>query len=345
MLMSIRSGDFVRRSLAFVVVLCAGVAVMGAQAISPHGSEPAMQNTASAAQAQQPMSVQTPAVAASGDALFSSSSAENQALDTGTDTQQGSLKPLPVNFADAMQYGGGRRRYGSPRYRGGNTNADGSSKYIFYAGAGFGQTVGNTYKYLTPSWGFQVGGGRQFNKHIAVPIEFDYDHFGLTRANISAQSYIYSGDPNAADNSIDANSHIWSFSVDPTYTLINGDSGGLGAYVVVGAGFYHKVANFTAPQTGVQCYYYCGQVTYQGNFDHYTSNAPGFSGGFGLTYKFSHFSNERFYGEVRYVFMDNSQRQGFTLANLNTTTYSGYDLYPANSNRTTYIPFKFGVRF
>jgi hypothetical protein len=81
------------------------------------------------------------------------------------------------------------------------------------------------------------------------------------------------------------------------------------------------------------------------NFDHYTSNAAGFNGGFGLTYKFSKFSNERFYMEARYVYIPNSQRTGVTTANVATSPLTATDFYPANSDRTTIIPVKFGIRF
>jgi hypothetical protein len=128
--------------------------------------------------------------------------------------------------------------------------------------------------------------------------------------------------------------------------------------VVAGVGFYHKVANFTTPET-VQGYDYFGypiEYTADETIDHYTSNAPGFSGGFGITYKFSRFSNERFYLEARYVFVDNSQRYGYTVNDIPTPDslarpqYSAAspdpnNLYPANSNRTTYIPIKVGIRF
>jgi hypothetical protein len=315
------SRDFVRRSLALAAVLGTGIAL---------SVTPALAQTVAAATDDAPTTVHA-------QAAFSTSA------DQTAPTLEASL--LPANpFGDPMQYGGGqrgRRTGGRPRYRGANTNPDGSNKYIFYAGAGFQQTIGNTFHYLTPSWALQVGGGRQFNQHFAVPVEFDWDQFGFTGQNLANESYIYTGDGNPSDNGIDANSHIWSFSVDPTYTFLQGEK--WGAYGVVGAGFYHKVANLTAPQTGVECYYYCEQIEYQGNFAHFTSNAPGFSGGFGLTYKFSRFSNERFYAEARYVFIDNAQRTGATVAN--ATTYTGYNGYPANSNRTTYIPIKFGIRF
>jgi hypothetical protein len=51
--------------------------------------------------------------------------------------------------------------------------------------------------------------------------------------------------------------------------------------------------------------------------------------------------------EARYVYIPNSQRYGVTASSpvsvLNS--YTGYNLYPQNSNRTTYIPVKFGIRF
>jgi len=49
--------------------------------------------------------------------------------------------------------------------------------------------------------------------------------------------------------------------------------------------------------------------------------------------------------EARYVYIPNSQRYGVTAQNVATSPLSATDFYPANSNRTTYIPVKFGIRF
>jgi hypothetical protein len=322
----------------FALTAIFGVGTLFAAAQSTPAAQPS-------SQAQPTLNLSVPTT---GTSLFSSSNDEQE----GTPVVEASLHPTVENFANAMQYGGGqRRRYGKTRYRGANTNADGSAKYIFYGGAGLSQPVGNTFHYLTPSYGIQVGGGRQFNKHFAVPIEFDYDHFGFAGQTLANQSLIYFGDPAPSDNGFDGSSHVWSFSVDPTYTLLDGaDHGGLGAYIVAGVGFYHKVANFTVPQEEEYCdpyYGICEPIEVQGTFDHYTSNAPGFSGGLGLTYKISRFANERFYLEARYVFVDNSQRSGYTPADYaaGNDTYGGTNYYPANSNRTTYIPIKAGIRF
>jgi hypothetical protein len=343
-----------RGAIALTAIFGASIAVMGAQTVS----------TVKPATA----SFEAPVIDTSSDLLFSSSTTENAEPVT-----EASLAPATPNFAELMQYGGRPRgaRGGRPRYRGANTNPDGSNKWTGYGGFGLTQPVGNTFHYFTPSWGLQVGFGRQFSKKFALPIEFDYDHFGLTGQTLGNQETLYNNDTNyycnlnsanqsacinagvtetssgtfLAVQSLDGNMHTWSFSVDPTYTFFQSES--VGAYAVAGVGFYHKVTNFTTPETGEEEDYYGDIYEYTANevIDHYTSNAPGFSAGFGLTYKFSRFSNERFYGEVRYVFVDNSYRPGVTVASNVATTYTELNDFPANSNRTTYFPIKFGIRF
>jgi len=332
--------DFARRSLALVAFFGIGAAVLHAQTTA--------QTTA--------VSDDTPTVQAP--ALFSSSAAEN----APEPAVVASL--VPANpFGPPMQYGGGQRgRYNNrPRYRGSNTNADGSEKFIFYGGVGLQQPVGNTWHYYTPSWGIQVGGGRQFNKHFALPIEFDYDHAGLTKQALDNQVALYNADIDYYCNNIvtpayctangisnfttlDGNMHTWSFSVDPQETFYQGEK--WGAYAVEGVGFYHKVTNFTTPEEEeVETFFGPEEFEANATIDHYTSNAPGFSAGLGLTYKFSHFSNERFYAEARYVFVDNAHRAGVTVTSPVASTYTEANDFPANSNRTTYFPIKFGIRF
>jgi len=337
-----RPSDFVRRALVLTTLFGAGMALSSAlEAQTVPTLAPASSGTV---QAQPALAVQTPVIDTSDDSLFSSSTAESAAT-----TTEASLVP-PVNFANAMQYGGGQRRYGRPRYRGGNSNQDGSPKYTFFAGAGFGQTIGNTWHYLKPGYAFQLGGGRNFSRTLGLMAQFDYDHFGFTNQTLTNQTSIYNS-PNVfgtgAISQLGGSSHVWSFTLDPTYSFYKGSGEGLGAYAVVGVGFYHKTANFTIPATGTYCdpFGFCYEYSANQTIDKYTSNAPGFNGGLGLTYKFSRFSNERFYLEARYVFVDNSHRAGFTVANESSITATSTNLYPANSNRTTYIPIKAGIRF
>jgi hypothetical protein len=322
------------RTVTLMAVLGAGIAVMGAQtAPTSADSGTSVSQNAGANDAVFPVK--------QSDALFSSSVTEE------SPSMDASVVATTPNFAEMMQYGGGQRqRYGRPRYRGNNTNADGSSKWIFFGGAGLSQPIGNTWHYLTPNYSVQVGGGRQFSKHFAVPIQFDYNHFGFAKETLDNQVVVYDAlyGAGSVDGLLDGNSHVWSFTVDPTYTFYQTDK--WGAYVVAGVGFYHKTATFTVPTTEEYCYYgFCEQYEANAPIDDYTSNAPGFNGGFGLTYKFSRFSNERFYADARYVFVDNSQRQGITVNNIDSITATSTNFYPANSNRTTYFPINVGIRF
>jgi len=318
------------RSAAFSLLMAATALVARAQ-----------QSPSVAATAQAPVLL---AAATSADLALTASSSSSSSAAAESDAASDSsfkLQPPP------------RRGYGRPHYASSNTNADGSNKYTGLAGVGFAAPVGNTHKYETPSYDLQFGFGRNFNRIAGLIFQFDYDHFGLQGKTLQNQAYLYDYGCTAIQlsngtcgvSSLDGSNHVWSFTLNPTFTLPT--EGSLGAYAVVGAGFYHKVTDFTEPGTGEYCDLYHGCYSYVANqtIDHYTSNAPGFSGGIGLTYKVSKFSNERFYVEARYVFIPNSQRVGYTALNFATTNYSGYDAYPQNSNRTTYIPVKFGLRF
>jgi hypothetical protein len=320
--------SFSGRTLAAVALIATGGFVLHAQSTQARGTAPT-------ASAQEPiLNLQT---ADSGQA-YSSSDAEQAGTEIAANTTN------PFESLNAMQYGGGRQRYGRPRYRGGNTNADGSPKYDFYVGGGFGIPVGDQSNYLTTGWGFQGGGGRMFNKMVGVNLEFSYDHFGMTGATVDQQSVFYFGPGNtAAVTGLGGNTHVWSFSLQPVVNLRSGE--GLGAYVTGGVGFYHKVANFTLPQEEEYCdpYYGCEEYEAPANVDHYSSNAPGFDGGFGVTYKFSRFASERLYAEVRYTYVANQFKPGITTAT--ALTYTGNNYFPQNSQHTSYIPVKFGLRF
>ena len=319
--------SFSGRTLATLALIATGGFVLQAQTPQPSGTP------APTVSAREPiLNLQM----ASSDQAYSSSDSEQ----AGTETAAINTKPLEA--LNAMQYGGGRQRYGRPRYRGGNTNADGSPKWDFYVGAGFGIPVGTQFNYATTGWGFQGGGGRMFNKLVGVNLEFAYDHFGMTTATIDTQSNRYFGDP-TNPNGLGGNTHVWNLSVQPVVNLRSGE--GIGAYVTGGVGFYHKVSNFTLPQEQEQCDPFYGCYVFGGNatVDHYSSNAAGFDGGFGITYKFSRFASERLYAEVRYVYMANQYKPGITAATIGT--YTGNNFFPENSQKTNYIPVKIGLRF
>ena len=273
-----------------------------------------------------------------------SSSSSSYSSDTGSAETANAESFLANTDADQPPP---RRRYHRPNYNDSRTNPDGSPKYFFLGGVGFGLPTGGTHNYLSTGWGIQVGGGRNFNKHFGVGVEFDYDHFGFQTNTLNNLLLIYQ-DLGATDDTgniisqLGGTSHVWSFSIDPRYTFYDSDK--YGAYLVAGVGIYHKTANFTTPGVGEYCSFY-GCFEYQANqtIDKYTSNAPGFSGGIGFTYKPSRFAGSKFFAEGRYVYVDNQSRpyqDCFT-----TTTCPYFNVFPQNSATTSYIPIKFGIIF
>ncbi len=249
----------------------------------------------------------------------------------------------PTGASPAMQPP--PRRYGRrPVYADSSHNADGSNKYTFFAGAGFTLPTGGTHAYFSPSYDFQLGGGRNFNKKLALLLEFDWSNFGLQK-NATApleSTAIYGVE-------VDGHAHDWSFTLDPMYTFAQTES--LGAYVIGGVGYYHKYTDLTTPGVGEYQDPYTGYI-YQYSADEdltygqYTSNALGVNGGFGVTLKPSRFGNERFYVEARYVYTANQAKPYYDGTGTSPSSNPNYiNIFPQNSAKTTYIPITFGVRF
>lgn len=266
--------------------------------------------------------------------LSSSSSSSSSSSDAAPATES-------FSFSSEASQPPPRRRYRRPNYTDSHTNQDGSSKYTFAVGGGFTLPTGNTHEYLSPNFNFQVGAGRNFNKTFGLLAQFDWARFGFQGSTLRNQQVIYNQFTNATG--LGGNSHVWSFSIDPIVNYYTSDT--WGAYAIGGIGFYHKIATFTLPGTGTYCDPYYGCYQYQANvpIDTYTSNAPGFNGGLGFTRKLSRFSGAKLYAEARYVWIDNQSRPYSTTGTTQNPNY--FNVYPANSNRTSYIPVTFGFRW
>jgi hypothetical protein len=245
-----------------------------------------------------------------------------------------------------------RRPYSHrPNYNDSSHNSDGSNKYTFLVGGGLTLPVGGTHGSLTPSYAFQAGGGRNFNKKLAVLVEFNWANFGIQTATLNNLLALYNSlgatDQNGNPlTQLNGTSHVWSFSIDPIYTLAQGDRSGV--YATGGVGFYHKTANFSIPAVGITCDIFGNCFQFQANqtIDKYTSNAFGVNLGFGYTYRFSRFADERFFVEARYVYNANSRRPETGTTEANTPPGStAFNAFPQNSDPTTFIPITFGVRF
>jgi hypothetical protein len=295
-------------------------------------------------QAQQPVSLhallEAPIVLPAGSSTLASATFATPAFSSSSAPEDSMTSASPDRGEGDASQPPPRRRYGRPNYSDSHTNADGSSKFAFVAGAGMAVPTGDTSTYLTPSFDFQVGAGRNFSKQLGLLVQFDYAFFGFQGSTVANQLNLY--DSEAAAQGLGSNylqavgggSHVWSFDLEPIFNLPT--SGATGAYIVAGAGFYHKTANFTTPTTGTQCDYYYGCYTVQANqtIDKYTSNAAGFNGGVGVTYKPSRFGSEKLYVEAKFVYVDNQPRAA-----------SFTNDYPPNANQTYFIPITAGLRW
>lgn len=274
-----------------------------------------------------PLDLSTPS-----DLSYSSSTGADEAV---------AAERFNLSGKDDMQPPPRRRRYGRPNYNDRMHNSDGSSKLAVVVGGGFTLPTGSTGKQLNLSYRFQGGLGYNFSKKFGIIGQFDYDHFGLQGSVIQQQQAVYNSlgiiDPNTGQaldvSGLDANAHIWSLTLNPTFTFYDTEKNS--AYVVVGGGFYRKTVNFTLPQTGQYCdfYGYCYQITQNQTFDQYTSSAGGVNGGIGFTHKLSRFASQKVFAEARYVWVDNQQSN-------NPQNY-----YPAAYHRTGYFPVTVGLRW
>jgi len=270
---------------------------------------------------------------------FSSSSSSSVTADLPADPGAGGSAPQPPPR---------RRRYGRPNYSDKYRNADGSNRLALVVGGGFTIPSGSdSSDYLKTGYRFEGGAGLNLSRKLGVLFQFDYDHFGIPDSVIRNQESLYTvvtGDTTGSFQNLGGNAHIWSFTLNPTFNLYQGEK--FGAYGVVGGGFYHKVTNFTVPnlQTVQDAFGNIYQYQANQNIDHYTSNAPGVTGGIGLTYKFSRWSNERLFAEARFVHTFNQARLGDPIVT-GASTGTPNNLYPPNSNETSYIPITFGFRF
>ena len=275
----------------------------------------------------------------------SSSSSSSTTGDSAAAADRLSLEADPGGDGN-MQPPPRRRRYGQPNYNDRWHNSDGSNRIAFLAGVGLNVPVGSaSSNYLGTNFRFEAGAGINFSQKLAVLFQFDYDRFSIPGNILQNQEILYSKiDTVDSFAGLDGNAHIWSLSVNPTLTFYQGDK--WGGYGVVGAGFYHKVSNFTVPSVQEYCDYYGYCYQYQANqiIDHYFSNAPGVTGGAGLTYKLSKFANQKLFAEVRFVHTFNSARLGDPTYTGSTNGQAG-NLYPPNSNETSYIPITVGIKF
>ena len=174
------------------------------------------------------------------------------------------------------------------------------------AGGGFNAPIGNatssgsssstTYggPWLTYGGNFTAGLGLRFSQRFSVLGEYQFIDDKLPGAFI------------AAVGTQGGNAHIWSLTLDPVIDLFPKAKNSV--YITGGGGFYRKLTNFTDPEEGEECYYYCGIVVENETVYHFSSNQGGINFGAGFTHHLGNSSygdtKTKLFAEARYVFVD-----------------------------------------
>jgi hypothetical protein len=221
-------------------------------------------------------------------------------------------------------------------------NADGSNRYSAMAGVGVSVPVMDTVDNFGPGYHFEAGAGRYFNRKVGFSLRFGWDTMSLQNKVLGQLLPVYqaacgfdcTGSPVAE---IFGSSHTLSLTINPELTIIDRERSKV--YLIVGAGFFHKTSNFSAPAAKPSCPG-CAQISSDETFDKYTSNAPGYGGGVGMTRTVSRYSPQRFYIEARFIYID-SQPKAYSA----DRSMPGFNVFPANSRPSKYIPITAGLRW
>jgi hypothetical protein len=107
-------------------------------------------------------------------------------------------------------------------------------RFTFNAGAGFTPLVGGISDRLENGWHVTFGGGYRLTQHFETNLQFTYNGFGVRPLVLSE-----AGVP-------DANSHMWSISLDPKLRL-GGEARRIDPYVVGSVGYFRRTVEFTEP--------------------------------------------------------------------------------------------------
>jgi opacity protein-like surface antigen len=194
------------------------------------------------------------------------------------------------------------------------TENDRWSRIDFSAGGGFSEPLGRAGNNLDRGWNFDVRGGYRPSSHVALDLDFNFNHWNLNGAALARY-----GEPGGYTN-------IWSLSFLPM--LSGSPHWHVSPYVFAGPGLYYRNLSLTAP--GVVNTFYCDPffgVCYPAavGVDQVVASATtykaGFNGGAGLEFPLGS-SRLKVFGEARYSRM---------------FTTHGTDL--------TFVPVTFGLRW
>ena len=197
-------------------------------------------------------------------------------------------------------------------------------RLTFEAGGGANAPAGDK-SYITWGGQFTLGGGFNFNKHLAALIEYQFMDDKLPGA-IIAEAGAQGG-----------HDHIWSFTIDPVIDLFPKSTNDV--YVTGGGGFYRKVTDFTDVEETDECeFYFCEPAYVSEVVGHFSSNQGGFNIGAGYQHRMGGLygdSKMKLFAEVRYLEV---------LSPAITTQPNGLGTVAVGAD-TKVVPISFGVRW
>lgn len=197
------------------------------------------------------------------------------------------------------------------------------SNFAFEAGGGFNAPESNS---ITYGGNFNVGGGVNLNKHLAVLAEYQFIDDKLPGSLISEA------------DAQGGHAHIWSFTLDPVLDLFPKAKNDI--YVTGGGGFYRKVSSFTDPEEEEVCYYFCEVYDQNVVIAHFSSNQGGWNIGAGYERRLGGMygdSKTKLFAEARYVDVLSPAVTGLSP--------NGSGLITSVEKDTKMVPVTLGVRF
>lgn len=230
----------------------------------------------------------------------------------------GSSSALPAAPAPASSAGQETSTYS------GWKGSDIVHRLTFEASGGVNAPAGDK-TYITWGGQFNVGGGVNFSRRLALLAEYQFIDDKVPGA-IIAEAGAQGG-----------HDHIWSLTLDPVVSLFPQSNNDI--YITGGGGFYRKVTSFTDVEPSQYCdFYYCGVGYTPQVVGHFSSNQGGFNIGGGYQHRLGGMygdSRMRLFAEVRYVYIASpavtTQPNG-----LGTTSVAA---------GTTMLPINLGVRW
>ena len=248
--------------------LCIAVVVIAASAFASP--------TATQDSSQAPVSA--PALNfAAGD--WSSSLATSEIAEFRAPAASAALPSAPAPSAGAGQADNG----------GGGMLSHASSDLAFEGGFGFDAPESGSIGW---GWNLLIGAGLHMGPRFTPMIEYQFMHTGLAQYIINEAG------------SQGGYTHIWSFTIDPTFDIAPKASNDF--YIKGGGGFYRKLTSFTDPEPQLYCDYFgdCGLVNVNTVVAHFSSNQGGWNIGGGYYHRFGGIygtSKMKFFAEARYL--------------------------------------------